>query len=606
MRNASAQNERQRRLAAESVRQEKVSRAAEVVERMFDKDVCRATGRTLEGAAPLVFQALCRREGIRVYFTHSPMTDGKGIWLGSLDLTSPLASVFVYGHGCHERHHVVYTDFRAFQGTDNRAVHALANVFEDIRVDRLGANDYVGYLLWRRALVMAHRASGEADWMSPDDLSFGSLLTFWLLITLEVDQLGLECLEEDRQKLDECVRDQFSPAFADRVLGMVREAYPLSSTTAAVTLAKRVWAQVKREANKAKKSLDDFSPDVPLDAQPVSFQGSLFDDDGMVTVLADPSLQRPGFAEIHKVARCLKGLLESDGWNCVENSSLSFRKILQTSSFTNTDESVGDPRPNFASREDYHCLDPRVGDEQREAFRIMWAQSGSIKRLFQNALTHPVAMPVQLSHLGAEIDDEAVALLGAGEDRVFRRSTAVMGRDMAVEILLDTSGSMDRLPMTEAKVSALRCLEACRATPGMKAALSLFPGAGYRGITTAATFETSIREAASRIDFIDGFGSTPILQALYCAGLSLNARSEPAKVILVVTDGRFDTESVEAMIRDLKVCGIHVAMVGIGSDCTPCGAYTTTVKETKDLPKAMSRLLGTLSKALRFGSRFTR
>lgn len=105
-----ALNERQRRLQAESVKREKAARATEVVEKMFDKDVCRATGRTLEGAAPLVFQAMCRREGIRVYFTHSPMTDGHGIWLGSLDLTSPLASVFVYGHGCHERHHVVCDD----------------------------------------------------------------------------------------------------------------------------------------------------------------------------------------------------------------------------------------------------------------------------------------------------------------------------------------------------------------------------------------------------------------------------------------------------------------------------------------------------------------
>lgn len=194
-----------------------------------------------------------------------------------------------------------------------------------------------------------------------------------------------------------------------------------------------------------------------------------------------------------------------------------------------------------------------------------------MKRLFQNALSHPVPTPVKRSHIGDDLDDDAIALMSAGEDRVFRQDTPVMGREMAVEILLDTSGSMDRLPMTEAKVAALRCMEACRATPGIRASLSLFPGAGYRGITTAATFETSLREAIERVDFIDGFGSTPILQALYCSGLTLNARSEPAKVIFVITDGRFDTDSVDAMIRDLKVCGIHVAMVGIGSDCTTRG-----------------------------------
>lgn len=597
-----ALNERQRRLQAESVKREKAARATEVVEKMFDKDVCRATGRTLEGAAPLVFQAMCRREGIRVYFTHSPMTDGHGIWLGSLDLTSPLASVFVYGHGCHERHHVVYTDFKAFHGIDNRAIHALANIFEDVRIDRLGSKDYAGYLLWRRALLMAIKASGEAGWAEPDKLSFAGLLNFWLLLTLEVDQLDMECLEEDRQRLDECVRDQFGDAFADSVLGMVRGAYPLANTTSAVCLAKRVWATIKRQSTRARKALESFEPDVEESNDALEFQGSLFDDNGVVTLFGDPRSHRPGFAELHKVARCLKGLLESDGWECVNATFNNFRQILQNSQFTNTDESVGDMRPNFASQDDYHCLDPKVAEEQTAAFRAMWATSGSMKRLFQNALTHPVPTPIRLHHMGDDLDDDALALMPAGEDRVFRHETPLMGRDMAVEILLDTSGSMDRLPMTEAKVTALRCMEACRTTPGMKASLSLFPGAGYRGITTAATFETSLREAASRIEFIDGFGSTPILQALYCSGLTLNARSEPAKVIFVITDGRFDTESVTAMIEDLKVCGIHVAMVGIGSDCTPCGAHTATVESTKDLAKAMSGLLSQLSRTLRLGS----
>ena len=597
-----ALNERQRRLHAESVKREKAARATEVVEKMFDKDVCRATGRTLEGAAPLVFQAMCRREGIRVYFTHSPMTDGHGIWLGSLDLTSPLASVFVYGHGCHERHHVVYTDFKAFHGIDNRAIHALANIFEDVRIDRLGSKDYAGYLLWRRALLMAIKASGEAGWAEPDKLSFAGLLNFWLLLTLEVDQLDMECLEEDRQRLDDCVRDQFGDAFADSVLGMVRGAYPLANTTSAVCLAKRVWATIKRQSARARKALESFEPDVEESNDALEFQGSLFDDNGVVTLFGDPRSHRPGFAELHKVARCLKGLLESDGWECVNATFNNFRQILQNSQFTNTDESVGDMRPNFASQDDYHCLDPKVAEEQTAAFRAMWATSGSMKRLFQNALTHPVPTPLRLHHLGDDLDDDTLALMPAGEDRVFRQETPLMGRDMAVEILLDTSGSMDRLPMTEAKVTALRCMEACRATPGMKASLSLFPGAGYRGITTAATFETSLREAASRIEFIDGFGSTPILQALYCSGLTLNARSEPAKVIFVITDGRFDTESVTAMIEDLKVCGIHVAMVGIGSDCTPCGAHTATVESTKDLAKAMSGLLSQLSRTLRLGS----
>lgn len=82
------------------------------------------------------------------------------IWLGPIDLGHKLASIYVYGHGCHERHHVMYTNFAAMKGIGDPGVRDLANVFEDIRVDKLGAADYEGYLLWRLVLFKAHEATG--------------------------------------------------------------------------------------------------------------------------------------------------------------------------------------------------------------------------------------------------------------------------------------------------------------------------------------------------------------------------------------------------------------------------------------------------------------
>lgn len=604
MRRRQASTARANMAAIERSKETQRSRATDVVSTMFENDVCRATGRTLAGAAPLVFQAMCRREGIRVAFTHAPMTDGRVIWLGGIDLTDPLASVYVYGHGCHERHHVVYTDFKEISNIEDKAIHGLTNIFEDIRIDRLGAKDYAGYLLWRRALFQALKGSGLAAWTHPDELNDADLLTFWLLITLEVRILGIESLESERLRLDRRARDCFGEKFVLDVLSAVLCEFPLQNTTAAVLLAKRVWSMVKRYARKAKKELDAYVPEVANKLEfSESRQGSLFDNDGDVILLADPNVNQPGFANLHKVARCLNNLASSDNFEGVKKDQDNFRALLQNSQFTNTDESVGDMNPRFASQEDYRCLDERVAEAQRQDFRRLWAQSGSLKRLFQNALTHPLPLPVRLSHMGSDLDADAIALMSAGEDRVFHQSGSVMGREMAIEFLLDTSGSMDRLPMTNAKVVALRSLEACRATSGMKAAMSLFPGAGYRGVTTAATFETPIREVAERIEFIDGFGSTPILQALFCSGLKLNQRSEPAKAIIVITDGRFELKQTEAMIRDLKICGIVVGMIGIGRDSTPCGDYTAIVDTTDDLPKAMSSLLGKMSKALRFGTR---
>lgn len=75
----------------------------------------KAQAQQLSCAAPLVFQALCRQEGIPVHFSGHPGTNGKAIWLGAIDLTHPLAPIYVYGHGCHERNHILYTDFTVFE-----------------------------------------------------------------------------------------------------------------------------------------------------------------------------------------------------------------------------------------------------------------------------------------------------------------------------------------------------------------------------------------------------------------------------------------------------------------------------------------------------------
>ena len=43
--------------------------------------------------ALLALRALCRRDGIKIRFSGTPRTDGKTIWLGSVDLSHPAAPV---------------------------------------------------------------------------------------------------------------------------------------------------------------------------------------------------------------------------------------------------------------------------------------------------------------------------------------------------------------------------------------------------------------------------------------------------------------------------------------------------------------------------------
>ena len=63
--------------------------------------------------AMLALPALCRRDGITVKFKGRPQTDGRTIWLGPIDFSHPAAPIYLFGHGVHERCHVVHTNFDA-------------------------------------------------------------------------------------------------------------------------------------------------------------------------------------------------------------------------------------------------------------------------------------------------------------------------------------------------------------------------------------------------------------------------------------------------------------------------------------------------------------
>lgn len=119
--------------------------------------------------ALLALPALCRRDGIRIRFSGTPRTDGKTIWLGSVDLSHPAAPVYVFGHGIHERTHVLHTNFRAAEGLSPRAF-ALTNLFEDVRIDAVGESECRGYRFWREALLALLCRTGESVFLSDDPM----------------------------------------------------------------------------------------------------------------------------------------------------------------------------------------------------------------------------------------------------------------------------------------------------------------------------------------------------------------------------------------------------------------------------------------------------
>ena len=472
-----------------------------------------ASGLVIEAAAPLVFQGLCRRDNIRVEFTQTPMTNGRVIWLGPIDLGHKLASIYVYGHGCHERHHVMYTNFAAMKGIGDPGVRDLANVFEDIRVDKLGAADYEGYLLWRLVLFKAHESTGTAGWSNPNDLEPAHLFAMMLLTTLEFEVLGIDMFEEISANLrGECDR-LFGPRPMARVLKIVRASFPLDSTEAAVELAHKVMRCIRAEKNKALKAVEEAAGEGSTDNfefRQGEGQSLLFDDDGAVTPEGDPRLMHPELEAINRNARCLSVISDQRQWPDREPEEESFRKLIG-----NGEPNFASPERHFANDREYPTLQPEKAAMNRRLFYRALASSASLRRLLQSALIHPQSNPDRLDERGEELDGDALALASTGETAVFRRELMRPGREAVVEIILDASGSMEGEAITLAKVACIRLLEALRAVTGVKASLTIFPGPNRRSVTCAADFNTPVSRALKHVDFLPGFGATPILQALF-------------------------------------------------------------------------------------------
>ena len=307
----------------------------------------------------------------------------------------------------------------------------------------------------------------------------------------------------------------------------------------------------------------------------------------------------PELEAINRNARCLSVISDQRQWPDREPEEESFRKLIGNGESGNGDPNFASPERHFANDREYPTLQPEKAAMNRRLFYRALASSASLRRLLQSALIHPQSNPDRLDERGEELDGDALALASTGETAVFRRELVRPGREAVVEIILDASGSMEGEAITLAKVACIRLLEALRAVTGVKASLTIFPGPNRRSVTCAADFNTPVSRALKHVDFLPGFGATPILQALFHSAIVLDQRPEPAKIVFVITDGWFPKGPVDNLVKALEDRGIAVAMVGIGRHSTPKGSIIAKAEKIADLPRAVAKVLSGLAGKLR-------
>lgn len=166
-----------------------------------------------------------------------------------------------------------------------------------------------------------------------------------------------------------------------------------------------------------------------------------------------------------------------------------------------------------------------------------------------------------LSSTGRRVSPTAIGRLAVGNLRVMeKRASPKKGFDTCVNIVLDSSGSMDtsflkangdRITRLDiASRAAYGLLLALRKIRNCSSALTVFPGNAHTRSYLPAEIvppgrNSLTKEEISRIGMIAAYGGTDVAGALRTVLSSMELRTESRKVVIVITDGEFDTKADE-------------------------------------------------------------
>ena len=588
--------------------------------------------------AMLALPALCRRDGITVKFKGRPQTDGRTIWLGPIDFSHPAAPIYLFGHGVHERCHVVHTNFDAAgsEAHSDPRVSAFFNLFEDIRVDALGMAECRGYRFWREALFAVLCTTGKAAFAVNGTTKLPELFFGWMLGVLEAKVLNLKLPEGILVRADQLAREKLGGGLLDEALRFVMGRLPLANTAESLSLARDLVELLSDRMRMAKKtaqvesallSAEDEARSSPRMGA-ASLQLSLFDNGSeTASAAADNGFDSPAedLAPAAEYA-VLRRLLDPTGWASLNprasscDAEAGLEELL--SAITAKSEEEFDPT---AAEERYaeafardceqaslanagsmdgvssssHILRGYLSAEietARRAFANVWPKTSDLGLQYAEALRRRVPVPMSGAASGWDADDDLLERAVCGDDRIFLREGRVPACDAAVQILIDLSGSVGVEGGAIVRTAAVRLEEALKRTPGIHCRTAVFPDAAGRGPMLASEWETPPGGSRRVLASIPFRGPTPITQTLLWSLFSLGHRPEPTKLLILFTDGVFAADDCRAEEAALKLAGIETAAVLLNLHQTVPGRRlfekeTRVVRNAAEIPLALLDVL---------------
>lgn len=610
-----------------------------------------AAAKTSRLMALLALPALCRRDGIEIRFSNPPRTDGRTIWLGAVDFAHPAAPVYVFGHGVHERCHVVHTAFDAMRGLDARTL-ALFNVFEDLRVDALGMSECHGYRLWREALIAMLCTSGRAVFSVTREDGPARVLLGWLLGEFEIEHLGLRLPDGVIGQLREEAAVRFGRDFMRELLGLVRARLPLADSFDAAQLAAEVAAVIDDRADLARREREtaealgrpvghglppqdrpEGAGRPPAVSGPNAFSGlqlELFSDEewGSAAGLSPGAVSSgtaggggaPGCPEASEASEedaggdpsSLEALADPERWADAPRPDDGLDRLRESVELPEGEgvnpEAIRETYGRIVSEANrrgftleraaaaHMGTDPFDQRESRRAFDAAWAKTTDLGMRFSEALRRRIPNPVSGARIGWDVDDAVIDRALCGDDRIFLTEGREPGREAAVQLLLDTSGSLGTQGCAIIRAAAARLELAFKALSGVKCRTAVFPDPAGRLPWLASDWESPACMTRAMLRQVPARGPTPIGTSLLWSLFGLAQRREAVRLLILFTDGVFAPEKCRSELAALKLAGVEVAVVllnemGDRPENLAFGREARIVRRAEDVPLALLEIV---------------
>lgn len=578
-------------------------------------------------ALVLLSQILGRKFGVEIIFDpnmDTAATDGQKIYLPPLnDTGNEEDAQLIEGLIDHEAGgHCRFSDFTIRDG--NPLVDALANVFEDIFIEREVAKVYPGSKqnLYGTASILVKRgviAMPQGNETPPD------VLVRVMMSGLRSRLLGQDTLQPIHDAFRPYLDMMLGSALAEKVWQVGIKADQITSTQGSYDLAREVMALLQQASQQPQPQPDegkggDGEEEKKPDGE--SSQGAGDDSQGSSGNNAGEGGAKDDFEGRKSPGKRKKG-------NAGEKSGRGQPSKAQGKEETKS-EGGGDGKPESGKGnqpgDGAGETKPEITDEQRKAAEAMInAAQGDIgnssleaaisQTLSQSGAVSPVRMgsgaghanrvtvntgadngewyerqrlwaqpmvaklghrmdelieatreePTWNAQTGRKLDRNCVSRLASGDFRVYRKREEVEVIDTAVSFVVDFSGSMHAAygagDRMKSAWDTYFSLAEILARQDVPFSATAFAGT----ISSLKEFEESFR-AVRRMP-TGNTGATMTHEAVRFAGLRLLNRTEERKLMIVITDGiPSNAQAAAVEIDELRAFGVETAVVFINDD----------------------------------------